>query len=386
VEVVQALPVLLVDGDTRPNPPTRGADCLRDALSPSHDRSPVVLTRVVALEKFEPALLIQDQGARPGTHPRVVALVNLPRLLPDQQEALAQFLATGGGVLVTLGDRVEANHYNQELYRAGQGWLPAHLDQPTGNEDELNRAVSPLPSSLFHPALDLFRESRAGGLADARFPRWWKLTLPAKQAAAAPVALLSSNDPLLVERRYLNGRVLLAAVPLDQSWRTNLPQLPAFVPLAHELMYYLAGARAAEHNLAPGQPLIFHPGRTETVKSVTVQAPSGEVKSQAVNHAPVVYEDTREPGVYHVQPAEGAGAYYVVQADSHESDLTPATAADQQKVAELLPMIYENDVGQVMGAVTASGEKQELWWWLMLGVIALLCAEVWMTRRIVRRR
>jgi hypothetical protein len=29
---------------------------------------------------------------------------------------------------------------------------------------------------------------------------------------------------------------------------------------------------------------------------------------------------------------------------------------------------------------------EELWWWLMLGVIGLLCAEVWMTRRVVRGR
>ena len=37
-------------------------------------------------------------------------------------------------------------------------------------------------------------------------------------------------------------------MPLDNTWRTNVVELPAFAPLAHELVYYLAGARAATLN------------------------------------------------------------------------------------------------------------------------------------------
>src|SRR5207237_7749343 len=109
----------------------------------------------------------------PGTKPRVLVLSNVPKLTPHQQEGIAQFLAAGGGVLVTLGDRVDAQHYNEDLFRGGQGWLPARLDDVAGNEAEVARAPAPLASSFFHPALELFREVSAGGLGDARFPRWW---------------------------------------------------------------------------------------------------------------------------------------------------------------------------------------------------------------------
>ena len=45
----------------------------------------------------------------------------------------------------------------------------------------------------------------------------------------------------------------MSAVPLYNSWRTNLTDSPAFVPLAHELVYYLAGARAAELPIGSGE-------------------------------------------------------------------------------------------------------------------------------------
>src|SRR5205085_4728519 len=49
VEVVQALPVLLVDGDARPTPKYRGSDFLRDALAPARDLTPVIAAKVVPI-------------------------------------------------------------------------------------------------------------------------------------------------------------------------------------------------------------------------------------------------------------------------------------------------------------------------------------------------
>ena len=53
------------------------------------------------------------------------------------------------------------------------------------------------------------------------------------------------------------GRVIVSAVPLDNSWGSNIVDLPAFVPLVHEIVYYLAGARSADFNLRPGQPIRY---------------------------------------------------------------------------------------------------------------------------------
>src|SRR5207248_2829090 len=103
-------------------------------------------------------------------------------------------------------------------------------------------------------------------------------TTPGRNSGSVPIALLNSTDPFLVEKAYRNGRVILAVVPLDKSWRTNLTELPAFVPLAHELVYYLGGTRASEHNLQPGQPIRYRPDSEEGIDALTMQPPSGETK------------------------------------------------------------------------------------------------------------
>jgi hypothetical protein len=287
---------------------------------------------------------------------------------------------------VTLGERVDAKAYNEQLFRAGQGWLPAKLDEIKGDESMPEKAVTPQPSSFFHPALELFREVPSGGLADARFPRWYAVTTPGRSSPSVPVAMLTSNDPFLVERPFRAGRVLLCTVPLDNSWRTNLPDLPAFAPLAHELIYYLAGARSAEHNVQPGQPLFYRPAEETPPGNVILQPPEGEPKTLTSKSWPLIYEGTRETGVYRIEPGEEQTIYYVVQPDPHESDLTACEVADREKVSKLVPMTYEDDRTKMVADLTKTDQKQEMWWWFLLGVVGLLCGEVWLTRRIVKNR
>jgi hypothetical protein len=404
VEVLPALPVLLVDGDARPEVKRRGTDFLRDALAPSRDPAPACVVRVVSVEQFEPALLAQDVGTDKGSKPRVLVLANVPRLSAPQQEAVAQFLGNGGGVLVTLGDRAEPAYYNEQLYRGGEGWLPARLDEAQGDESTLANAPAPLPSTFFHPALDLFRDVPIGGLGDARFPRWWKVTTAGKQSPSTPVALMTNNDPFLVERAYRAGRVLLCVVPLDNGWRTNLPDLPAFAPLAHELVYYLAGARSADNNLQPGQPIRYRADKEESLNGLMLQPPEGEAKPLLVDAAGnpavfsaqvvrqpqgvlLVHEGVRETGVYQLKTAEDKTIYYVVQPDPRESDLTPSNDGDREKVAKLIPELkYEDRLESMTAALSESSQRYEFWGWFLLAVIAFLCCEVWMTRRIVRGR
>jgi hypothetical protein len=403
IEVMRALPVLIVDGDPRPAPRNRRSDFLRDALAPARNDTPVVVARVVSPPEFDPALLTRDLENEVGTNPRVLVLCNVAQLLTRQQQAVTQFLESGGGVLVTLGERVDARYYNEQLYRGGEGWLPARLATIAGDESKLEQVVSPLPSSFFHPALELFRDTAAGSLGEARFPRWWQVAVPRRNTASVPVALLTNSDPWFVERAFQKGRVILCTVPMDNSWRTNLPELSAFAPLAHELIYYLAGARAAVHNFEPGQPLVYRPQPDEPLNTLTLQPPEGDAKplvfvpsaghnayaahlTEQTDGRIVVYEGTRETGVYRLTVAGGRTVYYVARPDPRESDMTPCTDADRERVAEYLPMTYENEEAALEAALPNALPRQELWWWFLIGVIVLLGGEVWMTRRIAKGR
>jgi hypothetical protein len=223
------------------------------------------------------------------------------------------------------------------------------------------------------------------------------------------VALLRSATaeyPFLVESADPDraGRVLQVAVPLDNSSGTNLPNLPAFVPLVHEMVYYLAGARSAEYNLEPGQPLRYRLDTAASLEGYTLQPPTGEAKPLSTNPAEpgtffaqidrqpqgavLRYDGLREAGVYRLKTTEGVIVYYVVRPRrAEESDLTPASAADRERVAALLPGLkYQDDRGALAAAWVSESHRQEVWWWLLLGLVALLCGEVWMTRRMVKSR
>ncbi|MFO0878108.1 MAG: VWA domain-containing protein [Gemmataceae bacterium] len=399
VEVLSALPVLIVDGGSaRATSPRRRTDFLRDALSPARDRNPAVQARVVPADDLQAPLF---QGE---LRPRVVILQDVARLQPTQVDLLSSFVAEGGGLFVTLGERANATWYNETLYRNGEGLLPARLDGMAGDEKAAADVARPDAASFKHPVLDLFEKVQAGGLADARFPRWWKLTTPGRHSAGIPVGQLEyrgGKTPLLVERAFQAGRVLVSAVPLDNTWGTNLVDLPAFVPLAHEAVYYLAGARSADFNLRAGQPLRWRTLAT-SLDGFLLRLPSGEERPlsvapgdegtfpvQWIRQDPgnqLVFEGVREPGVYRLTTPDAGVVYYVVPSDPRESDLTPCSAEERAVVAQRLGIVDETDRETILGSAESETRRQEFWWILLVGLIGLLCLEVWMTRRLVLNR
>jgi hypothetical protein len=382
VEVVPTVPVLIVDGDTR-NSRTRGADFLRDALAPALDPMPSFLLRIVSPGEFVPDLLTKPLGRDVTTVPRVLVLMNLAAVRPDQGQAIETFLNAGGGVLVTLGGRAEAKRYNEEHYRDGRGWLPARLIDPVGDENDLAKAPRVVASSLESPAFELFKNDDPGSLGgSAYFPRHWKLETAA-ESGGVPIALLTDRTPLFVEKAFGKGRVILASVPLDNGWRTNLTDLGDYVRMTHELTYYLAAARGGDVNLEAQQPILFRPPDGELPGPVTVQPPDGPARRVSVSEWPLVYEDTRETGVYKLTTDTGRVQYYVVQPDGGESDLTPCNDEDRAAVARLLPTTrYVATPGEVLSQEADPQAQIEFWWLLLLLVIGLLAFEVWMTRRI----
>ena len=99
---------------------------------------------------------------------------------------------------------------------------------------------------------------------------------------------------------------------------------------------------------------------------------------------PLVHEDTREPGVYRLITPRGQIVYYVVQSDPRETDdLSPCSAEEREQVAAIVPVNYVENAGDILSGPSAA---REIWWWLMLAVIAFLCGEVWLTRRIAKGR
>src|SRR5205085_7357964 len=128
------------------------------------------------------------------------------------------------------------------------------------------------------------------------------------------------------------------------------------------------------------QPIVFRPADGELPGPVTVQPPDGPARRLAVKDWPLVFDDTRETGVYKLTTDTGKVQYYVVQPDGGEADLTPCTDEDRASVARLLPTTkYVFTQKEVLSGEVNPEAQIEFWWILLLAVICLLAFEVWMT-------
>jgi hypothetical protein len=109
-----------------------------------------------------------------------------------------------------------------------------------------------------------------------------------------------------------------------------------------------------------------------------------EIYTQAKG-ALLVYDGAREAGVYRLQK-DRTTVWYVVPADPRESDLTPCSAADRERISKLIGARDIENTDELLSSWSSGMQRQELWLYLLLLLLGLLCFEVWMTRRLVMRR
>ncbi len=385
VEVVAALPVLLVDGEPGLEPLSGEVDYLRAALAPTGDDTPQVAATVVSIEAF-------DAGSLEGQ--KVVVLANVDRLDSSQQAAVAAFLGRGGGVLVAPGDQIDAKAYNGTLYRDGAGWLPAEIGAWRGDPTAREAVAHPSPASFAGPSLAPFARGDAPPLADADLFAYRVLTPATRAPAAAVLARLDTGDPWIVERPHRDGRVLLLAGPLDAEGGT-LPVNPDFVPLVHELVFHLADADPGAGTVRPGEPIAVDLGAVEMpagAETVDVVSPSGETLKATIERGGgrtrARLESADEPGLYRFELPDGV-SYVSVAADPREWDPEPLATADAEALAAGWPLVFEDDPAELPGrlfAASGRGERHPIWRFLVLAALAGLCLEVYLTRRIVRER
>lgn len=384
VSVVSAVPALLVDGEAGLEPLSGEADFLRAALAPTGDDTPQVVTRVVRPDELTPEA-VKDQ--------KVLVLANVAVLPPAGLEAVARLLEAGGGVLVAPGDRVEPAFYDAQLYRAGAGWLPAALRAWHGEAGTRKAVAHPAPASFAGPILAPLGQGREPPLATADLFGYWTLEPATRPPAAAVLARLDTGDPWIVERPYRKGRVVLLAGPVDAEGGT-LPVNPDFVPLAHELVFHLADPAGHEPTVRPGEPIVVavEPAPPETLKAVEVLTPTGQTVS-----APVVREagaarvrlaEAEEPGTYRFALPAGP-SYVTVSGAEGESDRTPLDGAARKRLSEGWPLAFAAspaELSQQLAAAGSAARIRPLWRLLVVGALAGLCLEIYLTRRIVRSR
>ena len=251
VQVVDALRVLIVDGNPVANARDRSSTYLSLALRPeavrlAAENSPPpagdaeVREFLIDPEVIDAPAIARREGF---TDCCAVILADVPSLPEQTAERLARFVASGGGLFISPGARAQTNFYNTWKLD-GERVTPLPLQAFTLSPETNRPSIK--PASFTYDAL---RNLRTGGdLGAVSAARHWLMDSTDDPGAVA--AAFDNDDTFLAARRFGRGTVVMSAIPFDASV-SSLPSRGSFLPLVHELVYHLANPSVAELNLLP---------------------------------------------------------------------------------------------------------------------------------------
>jgi hypothetical protein len=313
---------------------------------------------------------------------QAVVLCNVAAIPDAALSRLKDFLRRGGGLLIFLGDRVEANDYNQKLFDASPSILPARLGAKrivsAGSPEKITRIEAK------HPALAPFADPiLLDSLKSARVTGYFRT----EASSAAALVALGNGDPLALEKKSGAGRVVLVSTTADRDW-SDLPVKTAYLPLAQSLVGYLQGGKkgSLETGIAAGGAKKFLLPPAYVGKRLTITAP--DRRERQIDLAPegdgaaATFSENDLAGIYRVSaPATadvqaGLSPTYPVNPPFLESRLESISEPELQAKfhparAQIVPI----------EALDKGGWRSDLSLPLLLVLIVTLVSEGWLAQR-----
>jgi hypothetical protein len=299
---------------------------------------------------LDPVTVEQAANIAPAKYSFVV-LSNVSGLSPSFENQLREYVRNGGSVLVALGRRAMAGSKVPVSDTRVEG------SRYSGREAERFQTAAWLDAG--HPSI--LKDSRWD---DVKFYE----TIRIQPGNAKVVAKLADGTPLLLDQQIGEGHVMVFASTLD-NLENDFPKSNAFVPFVDRTARYLG-------RLNDGPPSV-PVGAFEDLRSSKEKGAAVEVLDPKGARALSLEEATRAQnvqftmaGFYEIHRPTGRSEIVAVNADRHESDLTP--------VAPDTLTLWQNTAQGTAGVneTTEGGQKPlSLWWYVMVAVLALAVAE-----------
>ena len=307
--------------------------------------------------------------------------------------ALRSYVLDGGGLIILPGDKVEPNVYNTTFFPTPapikDRMTPVVLGRPDGDPDKPETFRRLARIDFDHPVFAAFHPSAQ---PDARYfdrvliKKRFPLTVPAGKTATV-LAEYADRTPALVERRFGDGKVLLAGFPANAKW-TNLPHNGVeFVPLMLRMVNYTQRRADAEGPdvVAADDPATFSVSNAWSPVAGTVTDPEGRKTELTFERlggrAEAIFEGTRTDGYYtaEIQGSRGvrrsASLSFAVNLAPEESDPARVT---EDRVRELLPSAAVTVVDQSAEARQEADldTTNELWRYVIYVLFAVIAFEL----------
>ena len=326
----------------------------------------------------------------------VLVLANVAQFSANEAGRVAAYVAAGGGLIVTVGDNIDINAYEQNL--GGEiGVMPCKFVQPVGDAFDRQQFRVLATVKYEHPIFAPFKEPNHGDFGKARFYRLFQ-AVPTKDATV--IAAYDDGSPALFEKPYGQlGRVLCFTSTIDRGWN-DLPIRAVYLPFLHESIKYLAlkdveatpdyrvGDNVElkafetedENRTGDREVAVFNPNNVET----RLQRSEGNTTGE-VGQGSLFYADTSIPGIYSVHTSGAEPYYFVVNVDATESNLA---ARDVEELSSMLKGTADESVEDKPAAELVAQyredveESQDVWIYLMLAVFALAVTEMFFANRV----
>jgi len=403
LEVRHAIPILVVEGREAEDMWVADGGLLSLALGSAAMPGRPGLFEVTRKNLHE----VEEEDTDLSRHYKAVVLANVPSLSRHFQFVLEQFAERGGGVLLTLGDRVDADAYNR-MANGGKGIVPAVLEEVEAYDERPFRPS--FPAGIAGYVLDIFDVSRTRVLSEVRVEKFWRC----RASEDAVVMGVFDDAPFLAYRKYGEGRVALWTTSADARW-TNFPLTQDYLPLLQNLLIYLAGSVQPPINLAQGETLVYtrrledaladeeepseeagpadgdEPAAEEEEPEweyCTITTPDGEAHEapgEFVGDEWVAeWQDTTLPGIYTVTMEGALPKYYAVSFVPGEGDLSPLDDQAREDFGETVVSGFVDDREQLDLAISEETGVKEWWRTLVLLGLLLLCGELYLGWRFGR--
>jgi hypothetical protein len=300
---------------------------------------------------IDPALVEQTSNLNPEKYSFVV-LSDVGALPGGFENGLRDYVRRGGSVLVALG-RMAVSRTKVPV--SGGAVVEARYAGREGDRFQTAASLDPShPVTLENDHWD-----------DVKFYQ----AIRVNPGNARVVVRLSDQTPLLMDQQVGDGHIMVFASTLDNI-ANDFPVHASFVPFIERTARYLG-------HLNDGPPSVLV-GSFEELRDNKEKGAAVDVLDPKGGRALSLDEATKAQniqftmaGFYDIRRPNGRNELVAVNADRHESDLTPASA----DTISLWQNTAQGD--SVSSGGSAEGEQRpiSLWWYVMLAALLLAAAE-----------
>ncbi len=234
--------VLVVDGD----PEEQSAYYLESVFQPGSK------TRTGIIPTIQAPNYLRDATTEELMRHRAIYLLNVSQLDQRAVDNLQQYVESGGGLAIFVGENYNARFYNN-WYADGTGLFPIPVDRASdldlpAEEDE------PDIQFLDHPIFRVLLGERnpfARSIRIRRYldsPELWK---PPADSTIEVLARLRNRKPLIVQRQFGDGRVVAFLTSVTPDWN-NWALEPSFIVVALQLQSFISNRTVSEDRLIGG--------------------------------------------------------------------------------------------------------------------------------------